>query len=168
MPEDIDYSSAMPFGPRRLSWWHKATVPAIVFLCCVVGILVERHVAYLHPSQHELMVEVAARSAVLCSAARIERDEPQLGGWVKQNSIVLIDPVIVDALPAQCPKCRVVVADDPFFAGDVSVAIHSRKELNADWNAIMGANVRIVDLSPDRSPKVVDSAYVTFIEIRFK
>jgi hypothetical protein len=140
----------------------------LAILASLVGIYYFRRIEYDHPTRAELMAEIARRGAVLATTMQIKRNEPILGRWIEPNAIILVNPTIVKALPPPGQELNVVLADDESFSGDVNVAIYDRKQLGNDWNVTMGSHLRLIEISAEGIPKVIDSGSVEFIEIRFR
>jgi|ERR1700722_2326114 len=140
----------------------------ILFVSCAAAIFVVRRFEYMHPSRDGLGLEITKRRAVVAVAAEIRRNEPPMRLSFTPNAVLLTNPVLIDAMPAIGRQYTIVVADDHSFAIDVRTAIYSRKELHNDWDAILGSNIRIVEIAADGSMKVMDSGRVNFIEVRFQ
>jgi hypothetical protein len=142
-------------GTWRLSIGGAAIASAIMFV---------RREIYLHPSRKELVAEVAQHNAIIADAARIRRNEPPSDTLIKSNAIQVENAVVVDSMPDLRHPYVLVVADDPFFAGDAVLAIRNSKEDYVDLYFIMGSYIRIFEVAQDGTPRVVDWGYVTNIE----
>jgi hypothetical protein len=110
-----------PLAERR--WLFSGTI-----ILSLMAVLFVRHYAYEHPSRANLAWQITQRQAILADAAEIKRDEPDMGTLIEPNAICLTNPTVIDAMPADGQQHIVVIADDPFFAGEVDLAIYDRKK----------------------------------------
>jgi hypothetical protein len=143
----------------KMQWCFIATLAAALAVALI------RHEIYLHPTRDGLAAEIARVKAVIAYAANIERNEPPSQKWIKSNAIELENPALIDSMPNSQRPCILVIADDPSFAGDVALAIRNRQELNVDVYLIMGSCIRIFRIAQDGTPRAIDWAYVSSIEV---
>jgi hypothetical protein len=150
---------------------YRLVVVAIALLACAAGsLLLLDWLGCVLMSTQSMTAAIQERGGVIAKEARIIRQSPEgRGGIFKNNTLELVDPIVIKSIHNADHQSFLIIPDGPWVAGAVDVAKATMTELNLpeELDAILASNVCIFKMNTEGKFIYMQSGMINYLRVSY-